>query len=59
MPPIAISKVVQKVFPINIIDLFEFYMMSNKIDESMIWHQQYGHLPFNTMKLLHTKNMVQ
>ena len=33
-------------------------MISDKIDESMIWHQRYGHLHFNAMNLLHTKNMV-
>ena len=46
-------------FPINILDLFEFFMMSDKIDKSMIWHQRYGHLYFSVMKFLHTKNMVQ
>ena len=25
----------------------------------MIWHQKYGHLHFNTMKVLDTKNMVE
>ena len=34
-------------------------MMLDKIDESMICHQRYGHLHFNAMKLLCTKNVVQ
>ena len=34
-------------------------MMLDKIDKSTIWHQRYGHLYFNAMKLLYTKNMVQ
>ena len=49
----------QRMFPVNILDFFEFVMMLDKIDESMIWHQRYGHFNFNAMKLLYTKNMVQ
>ena len=28
-------------------------MMLDKIDKSRIWHQRYGHLYFNAMKLLY------
>ena len=49
----------RRMFPVNILDFFEFFMMLDKIDESMIWHQRYGHLNFNAMKLLYMKNMVQ
>ena len=34
----------RRMFSINILDLFEFLMMSDKIDEFMIWNQRYGHL---------------
>ena len=34
-------------------------MISDMIDESLIWHQKYGHLHFNAMKLLYTNNMVE
>ena len=46
-------------FPVNILDLFDFALMLDKIDESMLWHQRYGHLHFNAMTLLYTKTMVQ
>ena len=46
-------------FQIDILDLFEFAMMSEKIDESMVWHKRYGHFHFNAIKLLYTKNMFQ
>ena len=59
MPLIFVPKVGRRMFPVNILDLFEFAMMSNQIDESVIWHQRYGHFHFNAMKLLCTKNMVQ
>ena len=59
MSTIFVPMVGQRMFPINILDFFEFSIISNKIDESMIWHQMYGHLYFNAMKVLYTKNMVQ
>ena len=59
MPLIFVPLVGRRMFPANILDLFEFSMMSNKIDESMIWRQRNGHLHFNAMKLLCMKNMVQ
>ena len=51
VPSIFVLMVGRTMFPINILDLFEFSMMSYKIDESMIWNQRYGHLHFNAMKL--------
>ena len=42
----------QRMFLIYILDLFEFSMISNKIDASMIFHQMYGHLHFNDINLL-------
>ena len=34
-------------------------MMSNRVDDSMIWYQGYGHLLFNALKLFYRKNMVE
>ena len=51
MPPMSIRMVGRRMFPINNLDFLEFSMMSNKIGESMVWHQGYGHLNFNAMKL--------
>ena len=59
VPLIFVPLVVRRMFPANILDLFQFFMMSNKIDESMIWHQRNGDLHFNVMKSLCMKNMVQ
>ena len=59
MPLIFVSMVSRRMFPINILNLFEFSIMSDKIDEPMIWHQRYGHLYSNTTKLLDTNNMVE
>ena len=44
MPPIFVPAVCQRMFLVNILGLFEFVMMSDKIDKSMIWHERYGHL---------------
>ena len=59
MPPIFVLMVGRRMFPVIILDLFEFSMMSNRIDESMIWHQRYAHFHFNVMMLLYMKNMVE
>ena len=59
MPPIFVPTVGRRMFSVNILDLFEFAMISHKYDESMIWHQRYGHLHFNPMNFFHTKIMVQ
>ena len=37
MPPIYVLIAGQRMFHINILDLFVFSMMFDKIDESMIW----------------------
>ena len=42
-----------------LVNILIFLMTSDTIDEYMIWHQRYGHLIFNAMKLLHTKNMFE
>ena len=44
-----------RMFLINNLYFFEFSVMSDMIDESIIWHQSYGHLHFNAMKLLQKK----
>ena len=49
---ISILIFAQRIFPINILDLYVFSMISNKIDEYMIWHHKYDYLKFNTIKLL-------
>ena len=54
MPPIFVPMIGRRMFLVNILDLFEFLMMSDNTDKSMIWHQRYGHLHFNVMKLLDT-----
>ena len=59
MPPICVPTVGRRMFSVNILDLFEFSMISHQYDESMIWHQSYGHLHFNPMNFFHTKIMVQ
>ena len=59
MPQIFVPMVGRRMFLVNILYLFEFAIISDEIDESIIWHQRYGHLHFNSMKLLYTKNMVE
>ena len=50
MPLISILMVGQRIFSINILDLYVFSMIFNKIDEFMIWHHKHDYLKFNTMK---------
>ena len=59
MPPLFVLMVGQRMFPIIIFYLFEFTIMPEKLDESLIWNKSYGLLYFNAMKLLYTNNMLQ
>ena len=46
-----------KMFPINLSCKEHYGFMSSKVSESEVWHLRYGHLNFDGLRLLASKNM--
>jgi len=52
-----VSMAPNKIFPLRML-IEEKVSLSSIMDDSSLWHQRYGHLNFNSLKVLKTRNMV-
>jgi hypothetical protein len=46
-------------FPLTFKYAKDMALKASLLDESWLWHRRFGHLNFQSLKLLHQKNMVQ
>jgi len=53
----SVSMAPNRIFPLRM-PIEGKVSLSSIMDDSSLWHQRYGHLNFNSLKVLKTRNMV-